>query len=478
MDPETMSQSNTDSVSGSSSHDEDDENESKLMTVTVTVLSLSGIIARDASMNSKLKEKAKNLSSSMRSKPDKSGKFKDSVIDADTTDATPIKNCNPRSTHPTSIVASFVHDVSNNQRSSFLTHFPSLPMSLPSSPSNEPFEEVIHWPTTQPYGENATHDDGALSTLKFQRHFLLEKDCGDKGADGGFLPSATYRFVPQSCPIELSLSRDGKLVVIGAANILVSGEEVGGSSTNIPVVNPLRSKSPTKRLRKKLTAVPMLRLKGDSFRCGITPEATLRVLVHVEEAMSTLIVDGADDNPAADTPCDIGTHCDSVEEWEDYDLDRSELRTLREQLAQSEKTNNDLLCQLANQREIAEAKNFNLLEKLKAMKKANNTAFMLPPLEEEPPVLLALATLTKERDIAQANNKELLRELSKAQKIEQLLPIYEDRIKEMVNELTQKDAEIQFMQDELVDVKSKFRVQADAKHWDPLLWDTDPISRA
>ena len=206
----------------------------KTMDVTITILSLNGVHIKDVG-----KKRAKSDSPTM-----------------------------------TNIVASFSHDDLSTNTTSCL---PSLSLDIPkSSNKNKPINEVIYWPD-----QDETIDDDVigLSSFQFQRDFVHE--------------GQSSRFVPQPCSIQLAISRKGKLHALGSANILVSGEENGEASINIPIANHdgiPKSKvgQPSNSSRrfsivKNKADVPMAKLKGDSIKCGLDGNATLRVLVRVSE---------------------------------------------------------------------------------------------------------------------------------------------------------------------------------------------------
>lgn len=145
------------------------------VTVTVTVISLDGVLVKKYQPKSKLPTKQK-----------KTLKTEDTAAN---------------------IVASFSQDLSK-QKVDLYTHLPSLPieimMSESSSNSNNP---VVKWPTS-----NNIEEKQALSTVQLTREFHRETT-----SDNNTL-STKNRFVPQMCPINISISRHGKLINLGKAS--------------------------------------------------------------------------------------------------------------------------------------------------------------------------------------------------------------------------------------------------------------------
>ncbi len=173
----------------------------------------------------------------------------------------------------TSIVASISQDISTEK--TFFTHVPSLPLHLDAAalhPSSSSDQSVIQWP----HNTDVIEDDGCvdkhqcLSTVRLKRRFTRELGSLDNN-----------RLRPQKIPINISISRHGKLIALGKASVIVNGEEKGMSSTNIPIMTTYQKKSKIKVGRKSNKGTPMMRIKGDNIKFGLKSDAMLRVLVSV-----------------------------------------------------------------------------------------------------------------------------------------------------------------------------------------------------
>eukprot|EP00956_Cyclotella_meneghiniana_P005385 scaffold6788_cov71-Cyclotella_meneghiniana.AAC.7 len=263
-----------------------------------------------------------------------------------------------------SLVASFSHSVS--KKDVLLTHLPSQPMELATETTLQP---IAYWSAKVDL-DNA---DQALSTLKFKRSFELNHKSKSK-------------FVPQKCPIKLSVSRKGKMIAIGTADVIIQGTEDGERAITSPVTSRLKTNKSVLPLRK--ASFPMWRAKGDDMSFGLRPDTKLRVLIHVNEPYAepnngpnnmisprSVVQEESQHNfpikevlhhsgedtlesteNKTDSNCTIDDDsCDgnSTEEevWEEYVLEDSELRQLRNQLVKSENTNKIL------QQEIVESRN-------------------------------------------------------------------------------------------------------------------------
>ena len=210
--------------------------------VTITVISLGGVVAK------KYESKKSSLMPKRRKKQ------------GHLTPAT-----------STSVVASFCQAFTSDGTTP-LTHVPSIPIenldaSCMSSTSNPTPQPIIHWP-----GMPHDDDDNAnqvLSTLRFSRRFDREDDASSQG-----------RFMPQTCPINVSISRHGHLIGLGKANVIIVGEENGVSSTVVPVSSTIKKVSSR---YKSSIPIPMIKIKGDDLMFGLKSDAMLRVLVSVSK---------------------------------------------------------------------------------------------------------------------------------------------------------------------------------------------------
>lgn len=166
------------------------------------------------------------------------------------------------------------------------THVASLPFDPSSIGENEGESEknssqVIQW------------GDQSKSSFTFQRYFRYESSSSTNTACSSttksFDPlgiSKQQRYQPIICPIQLSLSKNGKMHQLGTANIYISGEEAGISSMNVPITNSTTT-SPFKKSNNN--NVPMKSIKGErNLKYGISSKATLRIVVTVNDPSSTL----------------------------------------------------------------------------------------------------------------------------------------------------------------------------------------------
>lgn len=368
-----------------------------------------------------------------------------------------------------SLVASFSHTV---QKDVLFTHLPSQPMELATETTLQP---IAYWSAKVDL-DNA---DQALSTLKFKRPFELNHQSKSK-------------FLPQKCPIKLSVQRKGKMIAIGTADIIIQGTEDGERAITSPVTSRPKTNNTVLPLRK--ASYPMWRAKGDDMSFGLRPDAKLRVLVHVNEPYAELdhepntvvsprsvVHEESQHNNfpikevlhhstkdtlestenKTDSNCTIDDdscdgHSTEEEVWEEYIVQDNELSNLRNQLAKSEIVNKNL------QQEIVASRN--------TLRNEN---------EKYEQFCSELVEMKKNAD----NKIESLNEELHVAKCEAvMLPLYETRINELLEELKakdtqlkEKDEEIACLQDEIQEIRTGFRSQVDAlgalSPVDSLLWD-------
>lgn len=393
----------------------------KSMEVKVTVISLDGVLAKRYQSKSKLTTKQKKTQKSV--------------------DIT------------ANIVASFSQDLSN-QKVDFFTHLPSLPieMSESSSNSNNP---VVKWPTTSNVEEKQV-----LSTVQHTREFHRETTSDDNTSSS----STKNRFVPQMCPINISISRHGKLIKLGKANLFISGEEKGDATINIPIFsttkeeksNAKKNSSVKKVKGSKKSKTPMMRIKGDSLQFGLKSDAMLRMLVSVadrhrvdkcEEEESTS-VEGMKEEIIEEPACvsfndDDDCECvfdddDSIEQddYEDYIKaanESNEVRLLKQQLRNSE----DMIQNLQTE---------------------HNTTRIAQQQEIE--------QLRRKLEQATQNSETLLQELNESKSQSEIVPFLETRINDFMAELKKKDMEIECLREEVTEVRQYYRSQVDTLLWD------------
>lgn len=174
----------------------------------------------------------------------------------------------------TSIVTSISQDLSTGK--TFFTHVPSLPLGLDKSflaQNQSSHPGVIQWPSTDAQENVCLDKHQLLSTVRivrsFQRETLVENNA-----------SSTHRLKPHTFPINISLSRHGKLIKLGQARVIVNGEETGTSSVNIPITSTGHKSKVNAGLKGK-KGIPMIRIEDDCIKFGLKEDAMLRVLVSV-----------------------------------------------------------------------------------------------------------------------------------------------------------------------------------------------------
>ncbi|KAK1742471.1 hypothetical protein QTG54_007036 [Skeletonema marinoi] len=171
----------------------------------------------------------------------------------------------------TSLVASFSQTLSAN--SSFLTHVPSMPMehldescTKPDKAKSIP-QPTVKWPSMD-VGEVGGETLGQeLSTLRFTRRFD-EKN------------------ISETFPISLSLSRCGKMISLGRADVIISVKEKRHSYVNVPISSTIKKvgvSSPMKNKSSSKNRIPMVRVKGDNLQFGLKDCSVLSVLVSVTD---------------------------------------------------------------------------------------------------------------------------------------------------------------------------------------------------
>jgi len=159
-------------------------------------------------------------------------------------------------------------------------------ISLPFNPAdnegeseNKSSSQVIPW------------GDQSKSSFTFQRYFRHESTSSSTSTKS-FDPlgiSKQQRYQPIICPIQLSLSRNGKMYQLGTASIYISGEEAGVSSMNVPITTTTTSPVTSPFKKSNNNNVAMKSIKGErNLKYGISTKATLRIVVTVSDPSSTL----------------------------------------------------------------------------------------------------------------------------------------------------------------------------------------------
>lgn len=156
-----------------------------------------------------------------------------------------------------------------------MTHIPSLSFQLPGSFNHDStFSDIVTWPeqAAECFWPEQAKEFAKSSSFQFRREFVSE---------GG-----TGRLKPQVCPIQISVSRNGNMYKLGFASVLVNGEERGESSTIIPITLDERMFSGSEQQPDELM-VPMVSLKGDTMKCSLDRNSSIRVLIKVSDPKST-----------------------------------------------------------------------------------------------------------------------------------------------------------------------------------------------
>lgn len=356
--------------------------DNKLMQVSITVISLHGIIAKE-----------KGTSSISPSRFKRKGQAKKTSIEE------------------TMVVASF----SVSKDGVFLTHLPSTPVSLDSSHGTcsslgSPlsydsdvsvggvggvggggegmFQPVVHWPNTD-LEDNIDTPGTALSTLQFKQKFVRE----------GLL---TNRYVPQTCPINLSISRNGRMTHLGKANLVIHGDERGEIPLTVPVANdipqqrrrisvgsPVRQKGPTRNTPN----TQMVRTKGDIYQFGLGESPMLTVLVHVRDAdIVSPAMEAVHANATNGIPHEESDHVEGKDSsplgLDNYYgtnhcmTENNEMLTLRQRLAKLEHANDTLQEELDNAVQLcAQQHEENVLLRIKLNLATHNADTLLNELD-------------------------------------------------------------------------------------------------
>ncbi|KAL9187548.1 hypothetical protein ACHAXT_001651 [Thalassiosira profunda] len=277
----------------------------KRVNITVTVLSVAGLFVKDGAPKKKgiikkFPSGSRSLSrSSRRSKAEESRDGDSSTQTASTSKDT-AESKSPSEGPPTTIVASFSRAVPTREGKSrtVLAHVPSLPLPLLAadngSSGGNTLDSVVHWPEPR----NTSHGNNTgkiLSSYQFQHTFQQEERTAGANAFGGIDNEPSQRYAPQPLDIQVAISRSGRLFKLGTARLFLSGEENGERSRNVPIMNcnpPVpKSGKHSKWLNSggKETVIPMMKLKGDTLKCGLDPNATLRVLVRASEPIGETV---------------------------------------------------------------------------------------------------------------------------------------------------------------------------------------------
>lgn len=162
----------------------------------------------------------------------------------------------------TTVVASFPRD-DQDATSDDHHHLRSLPLDLSKPTSKDASKEVVTW----------SSQENDKSTFHFERYFLREKSKGRRSKK-----KEAHLYASQSCRVQLAVCRNRRWFKLGDADIVINGEEKGAILT-VPLINQDTPKSK----KSKGNVIPMARLKGETLKCGLGNNASLRVVVSVSE---------------------------------------------------------------------------------------------------------------------------------------------------------------------------------------------------
>ena len=292
----------------------------KLVNVSVTILSIDGLHVKDTTTpTTKTKKKGgflgRGTSPSRRGfSPSRRKNNTKGVDNNSNTVGGGEESCATSTvsasvdTPTTTIVASFSRIVKTRQggNKTVMTHVPSLPLSLSSSNDQDDDDgtqskkkknkskavktssSVFHWPTAaaaQPSREGqqqsgvSTPQQPAVDISHYQfKHPLIDYSSSTQ--------EDTKQQQAQQPSIQISISRAGRMFKLGTATIPIDTSSTSSSViTVLPVVNcnsaiP-KKKSSISSLSTATATVPMMKLKDTQIKCGLSPNATLRVLLNV-----------------------------------------------------------------------------------------------------------------------------------------------------------------------------------------------------
>lgn len=138
-------------------------------------------------------------------------------------------------------------------------HASSLPVQFHDTSGTSP--DIIHWP----------EDDEPVS-------YHFQRDWEEQGS------LTSGKSAPDPCIIHLGIERSGRKFNLGSAKVL--GVKLGENVCNIPITNELPTGKQTKI--GKGNKVKMIKLKGESVKCGVDRNAVLRVKVNVSEPFEVI----------------------------------------------------------------------------------------------------------------------------------------------------------------------------------------------
>jgi hypothetical protein len=115
------------------------------------------------------------------------------------------------------------------------------------------------------------HKNESQSSIQFRQTF-------DQGT----------KYLLSKCGIDLSLSINGKLYPLGTADLVINGEDrETRNSLHVPIERLYPSKKSMFRLKKN--GIPMFKPDGMTCKYGLAGDATMNVIVHVQEAADKML---------------------------------------------------------------------------------------------------------------------------------------------------------------------------------------------
>ena len=211
----------------------------KKVNVTITVVSVAGLHIQDCSKRKKGFMSMKN-----------SSRYRELS--------------SPPTTPSTTITASFSRKAAKAEKNA-TPRVASLPVQLRDASASSP--DIIHWP----------EQDEPSTSYRFHQEWLQEEQGYNTNANKG---------VSEPCTVHLAITTSsGRMLNLGRAEVLA--DKVGESFIDIPVIDDIASTGKPTRFGKG-KKVKMMKLNGDSLKCGIECDAALRVKIHVSEPFSDI----------------------------------------------------------------------------------------------------------------------------------------------------------------------------------------------
>jgi hypothetical protein len=296
-------------------------------------------------------------------------------------------------------------------------------------------------------------------------------------------------YIPQTIPVNLSISRSGKMILLGKVNLIVNGEENGESSLSVPIVSSIKDNTkklkPIKKLKLRKNKSGgtsgevqsnkgseaenkgTVKMKGDSYSFGLENNAMLRVLVNVsnpnQNDKDTTANDKDDDvdfdatvqgsiedcNEEQDEDGEsmlmeglsieqVSSNDSSLEEhdyYASYIPVSSELRTLRTQIQQLDNTNKVLQMELATANN-AISNECNMVAALHDENKVLRDE--LEDVHSELEELLMSRSTSNKDDELEDENEELKCQIEQLKMSLDVLPVLQDEVEKLRNELAER----------------------------------------